>query len=60
MKKRVSPLLGAKEELIKREVSVLSPYATLSTAAIADGQKKGLTEGIGRTSLSMGTEYSIR
>jgi len=34
MKKRISPLLGAKEELTKREASVLSPYATLSTAAI--------------------------
>ena len=34
MEKRVSPLLGAKEELTRRETSMLSPYATLSTAAI--------------------------
>ena len=34
MEKRISPLLGAKEELTKREASVLSPYATRSTAAI--------------------------
>jgi dGTPase len=34
MEKRVSPLLGAKEELTRQELSVLSPYATPSTAAI--------------------------
>ncbi len=34
MEKSTSPLLGAKEELTQREVSILSPDATLSTAAI--------------------------
>jgi len=32
--KRISPLLGLKEELNRREGSILSPYATPSTAAI--------------------------
>jgi len=34
VEKSTSPLLGAKEELTQREVSILSPDATLSTAAI--------------------------
>ena len=34
MQKRISPLLGAKKELTRREATALSPYATLSTAAI--------------------------
>jgi len=34
MKKRFSPLLGAKQELTQREADMLSAYATLSTAAI--------------------------
>jgi dGTPase len=34
MEKRFSPLLGPKEELTRREASILSPDATLSTAAI--------------------------
>jgi len=34
VEKSTSPLLGAKEELTQREVSTLSPDATLSTAAI--------------------------
>jgi dGTPase len=34
MEQRFSPLLGPKEELTRREMSILSPHATLSTAAI--------------------------
>jgi len=34
MEKRFSPLLEAKQELTQREAEILSPYATLSTAAI--------------------------
>ena len=34
MGKRFSPLLGAKQKLTEREADMLSPYATLSTAAI--------------------------
>ncbi len=34
MEKRTSPLLGAKKELTRREASMLSKYATLSTAAV--------------------------
>ena len=34
MGKRFSPLLGAKQKLTEREADILSPYATLSTAAI--------------------------
>src|SRR5512139_1057689 len=34
MMKRISPLLGLKEELNRRESSILSPQATPSTAAI--------------------------
>lgn len=34
MTKRVSPLLGPKEALTRREASMLSPNATLSTAAV--------------------------
>lgn len=34
MEKRTSPLLEAKKELTRREASMLSKYATLSTAAI--------------------------
>jgi dGTPase len=34
MEKKASPLLGPKEALTQREASMLSPYATLSTAAI--------------------------
>jgi dGTPase len=34
MQRRISPLLGAKKELTRREESVLSPYAALSTTAV--------------------------
>lgn len=34
MGKKTSPLLGAKKELTRREASMLSKYATLSTAAV--------------------------
>jgi dGTPase len=34
MKERISPLLEAKQKLTQREVDMLSPHATLSTAAI--------------------------
>jgi dGTPase len=34
MVRRISPLLGAKEELTRREESMLSPYAALSTTAV--------------------------
>ncbi len=34
MGNKISPLLGPKGELTQREASILSPYATLSTAAI--------------------------
>ncbi len=34
MEKKITPLIGPKEELTRREVRMLSPYGTLSTAAI--------------------------
>ncbi|MGD8434727.1 MAG: HD domain-containing protein, partial [Syntrophobacterales bacterium] len=34
MERRISPLLGAKEELTRREESMLSPYAAFSTTAV--------------------------
>jgi dGTPase len=45
MKKQTSLLLSSKEELTRREASSLSPYATLSTAAIRRQQEERVERG---------------